>query len=499
MTRVVPRLGPAAPLVAAVGVPTCAAIVLAPGNALLAAAPSALAAAVLALGRIRLRVLALALVGLVVALEEPLAFGGLWQPPSFALSELIFRNLKHTLGIEALSVSPLDLAIGLLAAKAALDWLTGRRSDEAGAVPAAPAVGIAALVSLGGLLLAEAWGLAHGGSFRMSLWQVRQPLALPLLTLLLLSTLRGPRDHRALAAVLLGGAALRASLGLYFAFAVKGPQGLDLAYITTHDDTVIFVGATVLALLLAVEEVEPRVRRVALATLPLIGLAILLNNRRIAYVELLACAGLGLWLLPAGSRLRRKAARAALVGLPLLALYVGLGLKIDSPVFAPVRALTTVGAETDASSAWRDDENRFLVMTLRQSPSLGTGFGREYLDPDPNHVNMASIFAEYRYLPHNSILGLWAFTGAAFAAIWLPMAVGLFLAARSVLHAQAPAHRIAALTCVSVLVAYVLQAWADIGLQSWLATFLAAGALAVSARLAVVTGAWPVGGERPSA
>ena len=98
----------------------------------------------------------------------------------------------------------------------------------------------------------------------------------------------------------------------------------------------------------------------------------------------------------------------------------------------------------------------------------------------------------YRYLPHNGVLGLWVFCGyVGFVAQWLLLVVGLFFAARTYRHACAFNRSGAALCSVAAIVIYMIGAYGDTVLGSWSGVFIVAPALAVSGKLAVVTGAWP--------
>lgn len=476
--------------IAAVALATFAAIALKPGSVGAAVAPAAVGLLALAFLRAPLRLLALGLLFAALALENPseAPFSAAWTPPWHGLSEALFLNLKHTLGLSALSFSTLDLAIGLLALRALGERWTGHAAAEPGWVPAAPVLLPAVLAGLAGMLLAEAWGLSQGGNLRMSLWQVRQLLATPLLVVLFLSALRGPRDDAALAGVVIAAACAKALAGIFFELAIRRPQELEVPYVTSHGDSVLFVAATVFALLLWLGGPR-RSGRLALATVPLLLVAMVFNNRRLAYVELAACLLAGYLLMPR-SRHKRALSLAALAAAPLLAGYVAAGLTSRSRVFAPVHAFQTIGAEGDTSSTWRDEENENLMLTLRQGGLLGAGFGREYVERNPEH-DISDIYAEYRYVPHNSIIGLWAFAGAAFALIWLPLVVGLFLAVRSGYRAAGQRQRTAALACVCVYVIFVAQAWGDMGLQAWQGALLLSATLAFTAKLAVAVGAWP--------
>jgi O-antigen ligase len=140
---------------------------------------------------------------------------------------------------------------------------------------------------------------------------------------------------------------------------------------------------------------------------------------------------------------------------------------------------------------WRDFENYDLFYTLRHNPVLGTGYGHGYTEivwlPD-----VSSAYALYRFLPHNSILGLWAYGGfIGFTALWAILIVGLFLAARAYRHAVTVDDRTVALTAVSIVVVYLVYCYGDLGLGTWTSVFMVGPAFAIASKLAVSTGAWP--------
>ena len=97
-------------------------------------------------------------------------------------------------------------------------------------------------------------------------------------------------------------------------------------------------------------------------------------------------------------------------------------------------------------------------------------------------------------IPHNSLLGLWAFCGMlGFFGLMLGATVSVFLALRAYRFAGAPADRAAALVCACAVLIWILQAWGDMGTTSWHGALVMGAALAVAGRLAVRTGAWPQG------
>ena len=129
--------------------------------------------------------------------------------------------------------------------------------------------------------------------------------------------------------------------------------------------------------------------------------------------------------------------------------------------------------------------------TFRQNPLLGVGYGHGYVElvklPD-----ISSVYALYRFIPHNGILGLWAYGGiVGFTALWTMLVAGIFFAARAYRFAIKEEDRIAALTSIAMIVIYTVHCYGDMGLGTWTGVFTVAPSLALASRLAVATGAWP--------
>jgi hypothetical protein len=221
----------------------------------------------------------------------------------------------------------------------------------------------------------------------------------------------------------------------------------------------------------------------------LFGLVI--NNRRTAYVTLAAAALTFYAVLP--RRTRRMLLRLALCALPFGVLYLGVGSRRPTGLFAPAGMVMSVLTQKDASSQTRDIENYNLLVTLKQNPLVGSGWGHEYVEVTRAY-DISSVFAQYRYIAHNSVLWLWSIGGlVGFTLLWLPLVVGAFLAARAHAFATGPRERAVAYAALATYAAFVIQAWADMGTQSWTTQGLLAVALAASGKLAVHTGAWPQG------
>ncbi len=121
-------------------------------------------------------------------------------------------------------------------------------------------------------------------------------------------------------------------------------------------------------------------------------------------------------------------------------------------------------------------------MTIRQGGPLGTGFGHQYTEavvgPD-----IATAFPQYRYLPHNSTLGLLAFAGiVGFIGFWLPFVIAMGSVVQ--LREDPSRHvRAGGVWLGGAIIAYSLMAWGDIGLQSSLSGMLGGLAAGLAAGL----------------
>ena len=258
------------------------------------------------------------------------------------------------------------------------------------------------------------------------------------------------------------------------------------AYVTTHGDSILFAGAAAIVIARFAERPGLRNALLAMGMLPILALAMLANNRRIAWVEVVAAVAV-VYVLGRRTRIKQVLTAAAV---PLMLAYVAIGWNSSSSVFAPVRSLRTVGnADIDSSTLFRDLENFNLLATLRIRPIIGTGFGLKF-DQPVTTPDLPS-FPEYRYMPHNSILGLWGFTGwLGFTGLFIAPVAAVFWAARSYRFARLADERAASLVVISFVLIYLIQCWGDIGFSERNGVFLLGAALGVASQLAVSTGAW---------
>ncbi len=486
------------------GVGLCAlslvAVVLSDGNPLLAVAPAIVFGLAYAVWRLPLRWPLFVIAFLALTMENPAdaPAQGLWKSPLYTAGALLLAHLNVTLHHRALIFSGLDVVLVYLFA--VLLWRVYSRSpiDKPGRIAGARPMRLAVVVALGGMTWMWVYGMVRGGAdVASSLWQVQRVVYLPLVFFAFDYALR-PKDAWSLAKVLIGAACLKAVVAIYVRHTIAPPPGqAELEYATTHADSMLFAGAAcAVVIMLLAGRSRGRVL-LAVVTLPLLVAGMVANNRRMVWVELIVGLAVVFWLSPP-TRAKRLVQRALLLASPLLLVYFVLGWGSEAAIFRPVHVLrTVVDSSADMSAKWRDWENYDLFYTVRASPLLGEGYGHGYIEivklPD-----ISNVYALYRFIPHNSIMGLWAYGGiVGFTALWAMFFVGMFFGARACLHAELRDDRVAALASVAMIVVYLVHCYGDMGLGTWTSVFTVAPALAVSSQLAVRTHAW-VPAEAPA-
>ncbi|MFL5394969.1 MAG: O-antigen ligase family protein, partial [Myxococcales bacterium] len=459
------------------------------GHPAAAVAPPILAAMACAMFLLPLRHTALAFLFLMLSLEGPGDAGGLWSSPWAPLGHLLSGNMNLTVPIEALRFTGADVILAGLLLVLAFRRMTFSRIDTAGSLPTPRPLRTAALVSLFAILLLIAWGVARGGSLQQTLWQCHVFALVPVFFFVVSEAIRGPGDFPALGKTVLLAAVVKAVQAIW----VRYSLGLDkeaLPTATSHHDSMLFAVAFSMLVVLFLEQRTRRSGWWAAALLPILALGMVANNRRLAWVEI-AMSLFVIFLLSPRTRLKLKLQRIAVACIPVAVLYLAAGWNSGSRVFAPVAKIRSiVDSNSDRSTRERDVENYNLIVNLIRHPFIPIGFGHEYEQVSMGD-DISHIFPQWKYIPHNSALGLFAFSGIpGFTAAWGVITVGVFFAARAFARARDPVWRAAALTSIATVVVYLIQCYGDMGFVSFHSVFLLAPSLAVAGKLSTACGAW---------
>jgi hypothetical protein len=410
--------------------------------------------------------------------EWPLATDGIlycgyWRSPFQVLGPLF-------VSMPGVNLFPWQLLL-LALAPLCLFW-------PGGAHRPARALDIAILVSVSSVAVTFSWGWVRGASAYNAYYQLWRFLLALLMGLLLVRVMRHSRDLRAVGLTVLLAALVRGTLAIYFYRTIAPSIVPPPPYMTTHDDTLLFVAGVVIVLSWALARGTWTSGLLALLVSALLFYAITVNNRRLAWIELLLALACVYFMLPRG-RLSRRVNQALVAAAPVLLVYVAIGWGRPGAAFAPLQALATAGSNEDASSLARQEEIRNLLYTLSWggNPLLGTGWGVPYQKVTSVYANFGSQWWQYAYMPHNSLLGVAVFGGlVGLFGIWLVVPVSAFFAMRGYLGTVRPVDRAAAMSALCVLPAYGAQCYGDIGFQSLTCSLVLGVAVGVAGRVAVL-------------
>ncbi len=406
-----------------------------------------------------------------------------WQPPLRIADIVYYGSIKEHTYIPGMSL-PAFFLIALM-----LLFRSRRVAKKAGTLP--PRITeIVMFAYLGAVFVVEAWGIARGGKITPSFFQIEYLFTMPVVALGILYAIRGPEDFAGLGSVVVVVGASRAALCIVtYVVVASGFRDRDGFYVTTHSDTQLFVVSLVIMGLLAIERPKWRTLLWSVGVGLLILGAIALNNRRIAFVTLGIFPIMMYRALPR-SKLKRRLFTLGLVAAVLGAGYLATAAAVqsESVVFKPARLVLSLAQQRDNSSESRDVENFNLIYTLRTSPVLGQGFGHEYIE-HLHLYDLSDVFPMYRYLPHNGVLWLWSVGGVVgFTGLWFVYVVAGTFILRANRLARTMVERIGTLTALSGVIAFVVQIWGDVGLNSFMGAIIFGLAYAIAVRME-----WAVG------
>lgn len=334
-------------------------------------------------------------------------------------------------------------------------------------------------------------GALRGGSVLDMRLQVHVFVMLCVASSMYANVLRTPEHFRMMGKTIVYAALFRAAMMLTFYVTVMRTLNEHIETVTDHGDSITFVLTIVIV---AAEAIHSRDRKATTRALLVTGVmlwCIQTNNRRLAWLGLIGSMLIIYFLLPIGP-VKRKIHRRLAMAVPVILVYVAVGWSSPTGVFKPIASLKSMNDANDPSTESRNLENLGLVVTLQGGPISGTGFGQKYTEV--SNALAAVAFPQYRYVPHNSVLGLAAFTGMlGFIGIWMVFPVSAFAAARAYSFARAPPEKTIAMVALCQIFIHINQMWGDIGMLSFQGMTVTSCAIAAASRMAGQTGAWPSG------
>jgi hypothetical protein len=443
-----------------------------------------------AMSRVPLRYSLLGIMFCVFTLENPneVPANGVWRSPIYVVGAMMLTHLNQTTNVSWMAFSGVDVLL-LFVIFRAWQQQRNRRRGPGAPLPTPRSLIQLSWLSLLGTAFVWARGMLRGGDFQKSLWQIEKVYYLPIVFLLFQVAIRGPQDFPEIGKVVLVAAFFRAIMAIYVMnFADTG--GVEPPWATTHHDSMLFAGATVILVSLLIHRAHRSARKLTLLMAPVLVWGMVANSRRMVWVQILLVF-VTLYFVTPASPVKARIKKWALRLSPIIILYVGLGWHSANPLFKPVQTIRSViEPANDVSTMTRDIENYDVAQTIRSFPFLGLGYGHGYfaqiaLPPMPYPLEP--------YLPHNSLLGLWFASGfVGYTAMTLLWTAGVYFGVRAYRASSRPIDRATALVCFGNVLIYLIQCYGDIGLGAGTGVYLVAASVAVAGKLAIATGAWPV-------
>ncbi|HYP87397.1 MAG TPA: hypothetical protein VEQ59_04575 [Polyangiaceae bacterium] len=412
--------------------------------------------------------------------------GGQWLSPWAPIGALMLAHFKFTIGFGP--IGGMDLM--LMAAIAA--FYLQRRTLSRGIPTPRPMIKLAHL-TFATIVFTLLIGKMRGGQMQWAVWQMDRVTYLPTVFLLCQAAFSNPKDYLAVGKVALAASLIRATQAMWVRAVVDSTVNPEtgensLPYATTHNDSMLFAVGSVILVALLLQRAGPKASRLAFIGLPILVGGMLANNRRMVWVEIILVF-FTVYMITETNSFKRKLNRVLIGSLPLIIGYIAAGWSSGSGIFKPVKVIrSAVDSSADTSTAWRDLENFNLVFTMRNFPLTGVGYGNGFWEMWP----MPAVdYSLERYVPHDSILGLYCYGGwVGFFGITSLWVGGVYFAIRAYHSCKEPVAKAAALASFGAILVYYLQCFGDMGLGSWTGVFLVGPALAIASKLTVAAGAW---------
>jgi hypothetical protein len=325
------------------------------------------------------------------------------------------------------------------------------------------------LAFLACVAMGVAHGLATGGQFRIIVLEVRPFWYLFTTYLIAYNLLTEKRHIMGFLWILVLGTFVKALQGCFIVITqlhgqINGPTNEIMA----HEQSYFFVLILLLTLLCILMKRLNALLWVACASLPFLIIALLANNRRADYMAFVLGAA-AVWLLAIAVDVRRRKAliTSFIICGAVVSMYILIFGSVHTPISAPANAIISVIQPSKAdvrdlqSNLYRVFEDADLQFTEKQSPILGYGFGKPFLEPDPL-PNIAFADPYYLYIPHNNILWIWMRLGPlGYLAFWYVVSAAIVRGGVILKRLRDPDLQVVAIFAIGAIIMEIPLAYGD--------------------------------------
>lgn len=316
------------------------------------------------------------------------------------------------------------------------------------------------------------WGVLHGlqvgGQFKLIVLEVRPFEYLFFAYVLAYNLVTTKRQIIAFFWVVIAGAGIKAMQAMYIVYGMLHGSRGSLNEIMSHEDSFFWVALVLLAVLFLLQYRYRAQMRLAWLIVPFALIAVYDNNRRADYVALMLGAAAA-WILVIAARPSGRLKHIvtfATIGV-LAGGYILIFSHVPGSLGAPARSvMSTVSPSASdlrdvLSNLYRVYENTDLLYTFHQSPLLGWGYGRDFLQPMPL-PNILVNDPYYLLVPHNTILWVLMSLGVVgFAALWYFFGSLIVRGCQFARQISDPYLQLVAIYVVAISIMEVTVAYAD--------------------------------------
>ena len=335
-------------------------------------------------------------------------------------------------------------------------------------------VSLAVRAVLGCVVLAIVVGQVHHGDLRTGLMQARPWVYLAATYFLTSAFVRDRRAIRALLWTFVGTVGFKAVQGIYVWLAHGNLSPRPESFIG-HEASYFFVIFVILVPALWLFDQRGRLRTWATWLLPLVFIAIIVNDRRVAWEMLgggFLCFGIIAYkVMP----IRRGVLEKGAVALVLCsAVYFPVMWNSTTSVAAPAKAVksqVTPSYRDALSDIYRVQEDDNLELNIKQSAPVGEGYGVK-IDYALPIGDLSRLDLEIAYVPHNQVLDVLVTMGfLGGVMVWFLIGAGIISGSRLAM-VKDPEIAVIGLVVASALVAYALMGGEDLGFSFYRLAFI---------------------------